>query len=166
MADCAQGIYSPQITFQKACVRRRLYAHSVPDTAHISGYLTSGSHALSSQPSNSDSLDTSFQRKNVSGFKIMTITRGFTEEADKLLNYMVSLAVLACALLHSQRPGKRNFRRLAEELLAQLCVCYIFSMFISSTMASPAENISFRMTKTRTSACRDSWLMGYYRLRG
>ena len=25
----------------------------------------------------------------MSGFKIMTVTRGFTEEADKLLDYMV-----------------------------------------------------------------------------
>lgn len=77
-------------------VRYRLYARILYDTAaHTLGYLTSGSDALSSQPSKSDSMDTSFQRKNVSGFKIMTITRGFTEEADKLLNYMVSPVVLS-----------------------------------------------------------------------
>ena len=28
-------------------------------------------------------------KRTVSGFKIMTVTRGFTEEADKLLDYMV-----------------------------------------------------------------------------
>ena len=27
--------------------------------------------------------------RNVSGFKIMTVTRGYTEEADKLLDYLV-----------------------------------------------------------------------------
>ncbi|KAM5531726.1 hypothetical protein V8D89_014575 [Ganoderma adspersum] len=73
----------------------RLYARILHDAAaHTPGYLTSGSDTLSSQPSKSDSMDTSFQRKNVSGFKIMTITRGFTEEADKLLNYMVTSFLL------------------------------------------------------------------------
>ena len=28
-------------------------------------------------------------KKNVSGFKVMTVTRGYTEEADKLLDYLV-----------------------------------------------------------------------------
>jgi hypothetical protein len=30
-------------------------------------------------------------KRNVSAFKIMTMTRGFTEEADRLLDYLVGL---------------------------------------------------------------------------
>ncbi len=58
------------------------------------GYLTSaGPESLSSQPSRTDSsFGSSDARKNVSGFKIMSVTRGFTEEADKLLDYLVSFA--------------------------------------------------------------------------
>lgn len=54
-------------------------------------YLTSsGAASLSSQPSvNTGSFASDGGRRNVSGFKIMTVTRGFTEEADKLLDYMV-----------------------------------------------------------------------------
>ena len=65
--------------------------------AHIPGYLTSSApDTLSSQPSGSDgSFASAGGRRNVSGFKIMTVMRGFTEEADKLLDYMVSPA--ACA---------------------------------------------------------------------
>lgn len=33
-------------------------------------------------------------KRSVSGFKIMTMTRGFTEEADKLLDYLVRAAIL------------------------------------------------------------------------
>ncbi|THH27739.1 hypothetical protein EUX98_g6459 [Antrodiella citrinella] len=52
------------------------------------GYLTSANtDTPSSQPSQSfDSFNS--DRRNVSGFKIMTVTRGYTEEADKLLDYL------------------------------------------------------------------------------
>ena len=33
-------------------------------------------------------------RRNISAFKIMTVTRGYTEEADKLLNYLVRGSVV------------------------------------------------------------------------
>ncbi|KAH9843171.1 HORMA-domain-containing protein [Rhodofomes roseus] len=53
-------------------------------------YLTSsGPASLSSQPSMTPgSFASDNGKRNVSGFKIMTVTRGFTEEADKLLDYM------------------------------------------------------------------------------
>lgn len=52
------------------------------------GYLTSA--ASDPQPSGpSESFSSDGGRRNVSGFKIMTVTRGFTEEADKLLDYLV-----------------------------------------------------------------------------
>ncbi|KZT09612.1 HORMA-domain-containing protein [Laetiporus sulphureus 93-53] len=56
-------------------------------------YLTSCSPGiLSSQPSGTtescSSEDDSRKRRNISGFKIMTVTRGFTEEADRLLDYL------------------------------------------------------------------------------
>ncbi|TFY60425.1 hypothetical protein EVJ58_g5155 [Rhodofomes roseus] len=55
-------------------------------------YLTSsGPASLSSQPSMTPgSFASDNGKRNVSGFKIMTVTRGFTEEADKLLDYMVN----------------------------------------------------------------------------
>ncbi|KAI0785638.1 HORMA domain-containing protein [Abortiporus biennis] len=53
-------------------------------------YLTSSNtDSLSSQPSRSfSSFSTDQGKRNVSGFKIMTVTRGYTEEADKLLDFM------------------------------------------------------------------------------
>ncbi|KAI0934776.1 hypothetical protein AcW1_006192 [Taiwanofungus camphoratus] len=52
-------------------------------------YLTSSSsESLSSQPSNNGSFASEDGKRNISGFKIMTVTRGFTEEADKLLDYL------------------------------------------------------------------------------
>ena len=33
-------------------------------------------------------------RRNISAFKIMTVTRGYTEEADKLLNYLVRVSMV------------------------------------------------------------------------
>ena len=55
----------------------------------MQGYLTSsGAETLSSQPSDAGkSFDN--DKRNVSGFKILTVTRGFTEEADRLLDYLV-----------------------------------------------------------------------------
>ena len=84
------GISCLQITSPR--VSRSLYARNTLDRTHILGYLTSsGPESLSSQPTNSgSSFASSDGRKNVSGFKIMTVTRGFTEEADKLLDYLVS----------------------------------------------------------------------------
>ncbi|KAI0707776.1 HORMA-domain-containing protein [Earliella scabrosa] len=62
----------------------------LPSDNFSESYLTSsGPESLSSQPTNSgSSFASSDGRKNVSGFKIMTVTRGFTEEADKLLDYL------------------------------------------------------------------------------
>ncbi|CAL1707531.1 unnamed protein product [Somion occarium] len=53
-------------------------------------YLTSANtNSLSSQPSGSvGSFASDCGRRSVSGFKIMTVTRGYTEEADKLLEFM------------------------------------------------------------------------------
>ncbi|EMD38181.1 hypothetical protein CERSUDRAFT_104791 [Gelatoporia subvermispora B] len=52
-------------------------------------YLTSSaSESFSSQPSVNGSFASDCSKRNVSGFKIMTVTRGFTEEADKLLDYL------------------------------------------------------------------------------
>lgn len=62
-----------------------------PFVDYMLGYLTSAGHgSLSSQPSKSGtSFVSADERRNVSGFKIMTVTKGFTEEADKLLDYLV-----------------------------------------------------------------------------
>lgn len=86
------------------------------------GYLTSsGPETLSSQPSRTgSSFSSSDARKNVSGFKIMTVTRGFTEEADKLLDYLVSTD--ACIYFEARDKstvGERDFRCSFEAILAQ-----------------------------------------------
>ncbi|KAI0664727.1 HORMA domain-containing protein [Cubamyces menziesii] len=62
----------------------------LPSDNFSESYLTSStSNSLSSQPSRTGSSFASTEGgRNVSGFKIMTVTRGFTEEADKLLDYL------------------------------------------------------------------------------
>ncbi|OSD08508.1 DNA-binding protein [Trametes coccinea BRFM310] len=64
----------------------------LPSDNFSESYLTSSApDALSSQPSmNGNSFASSEGRRNVSGFKIMTVTRGFTEEADRLMDYLES----------------------------------------------------------------------------
>ncbi|OBZ65788.1 hypothetical protein A0H81_14343, partial [Grifola frondosa] len=58
-------------------------------TCHYPATTSSSPESLSSQPSQSDgSFGSNDGRRNVSGFKIMTVTRGFTEEADKLLDFL------------------------------------------------------------------------------
>ena len=54
----------------------------------FAGFLTSAS-ADSRSSSMNGSFASDAGQKNISGFKIKTVTRGFTEEADKLLDYMV-----------------------------------------------------------------------------
>ncbi|KAI0647405.1 HORMA domain-containing protein [Trametes meyenii] len=62
----------------------------LPSDNFSESYLTSSApESFSSQHSKSQSSFSSTDgRRNVSGFKIMTVTRGFTEEADKLLDYL------------------------------------------------------------------------------
>ena len=67
----------------------------------MTGFLTSANSSVGS-------VDGSFasdrSERNISGFKIMTVTRGFTEEADKLLDYLVS-TFDAYMLLQTDDPG-------------------------------------------------------------
>ncbi|KAI0092965.1 HORMA domain-containing protein [Irpex rosettiformis] len=52
-------------------------------------YLTSASaESQSSAPSVGGSFASDSSKRNVSGFKIMTVSRGYTEEADKLMDYL------------------------------------------------------------------------------
>ncbi|KAJ3013263.1 hypothetical protein NUW54_g1639 [Trametes sanguinea] len=64
----------------------------LPSDNFSESYLTSSApDSLSSQPSMSgNSFASADGRRNVSGFKIMTVTRGFTEEADRLMDYLES----------------------------------------------------------------------------
>ncbi len=58
---------------------------------HI-GYLTSANaESQSASQSIGGSFASDSSKRNVSGFKIMTVSRGYTEEADKLLDYLVSV---------------------------------------------------------------------------
>ncbi|KAM6500352.1 HORMA domain containing protein [Amanita muscaria] len=54
---------------------------------NFEGYFTAASDADVSPDPSISSTDHG-QRRNVSGFKIMTMTRGYTEEADRILNYL------------------------------------------------------------------------------
>ncbi|KZT71267.1 HORMA-domain-containing protein [Daedalea quercina L-15889] len=85
-----QSLQSVQ-TLLKASLGCITYLRNLlPSENFSTSYLTSsGPASLSSQPSmNTGSFVSDGGRRNVSGFKIMTVTRGFTEEADKLLDYM------------------------------------------------------------------------------
>ena len=92
---------------------------------HVTGYLTSStSNSLSSQPSRTGSSFASTEGgRNVSGFKIMTVTRGFTEEADKLLDYLVRpLCSLQEGTTYVVFQGEWHFRRATEAILTKLRV--------------------------------------------
>ena len=56
----------------------------------------------------------------------MTITRGFTEEADKLLDYLVSASIYVDGFIHGLGDiGNRDIRCSTEAVLAQLCVRHL-----------------------------------------
>ncbi|KAF8623560.1 hypothetical protein AX15_006330 [Amanita polypyramis BW_CC] len=59
----------------------------LPDENFTESYFTAASDADTS-PDSSMSTTGHGQRRNVSGFKIMTMSRGYTEEADRILNYL------------------------------------------------------------------------------
>jgi hypothetical protein len=56
--------------------------------------MSSSEDSMPSLSSSADNLVDKKLRRNISAFKIMTVTRGYTEEADKLLNYLVGVFVL------------------------------------------------------------------------
>ncbi|KAI0699230.1 HORMA domain-containing protein [Cytidiella melzeri] len=61
----------------------------LPSDNFSESYLTSSNaESQSSAPSFSGSFASDSSKRNVSGFKIMTVSRGYTEEADKLLDYL------------------------------------------------------------------------------
>ena len=73
---------SPQETV--SCLRLQL------STDSSTGYLTSANaETQSTGGSFGGSFASDCSKRNVSGFKIMTVSRGYTEEADKLLDYLV-----------------------------------------------------------------------------
>jgi meiosis-specific protein len=68
----------------------------------LPGHLTSSSEDNPSCSfSDVDTPACNKLRRNVSAFKIMTVTRGFTEEADRLLNYLVTRFNVPDVLLFS-----------------------------------------------------------------
>lgn len=78
--------------FCREFASRLLYAFNAENSNVVfTGYLTSSaSESLSSQPSQSgSSFASEAGKRNVSGFKIMTVARGYTEEADKILDFLV-----------------------------------------------------------------------------
>ncbi|KAJ6531207.1 HORMA domain-containing protein [Mycena capillaripes] len=63
----------------------------LPSDNFTDSYFTTSDESLLSQSSDSShsSIDSSRSNsRNMNGFKIMTMTRGYTDEADKILNYL------------------------------------------------------------------------------
>ncbi|KAJ7766735.1 HORMA domain-containing protein [Mycena metata] len=63
----------------------------LPSDNFKDSHFTSSDDSLLSQSSDSDSSTNGLSRsnsRNVNGFRIMTMTRGFTDEADRILNYL------------------------------------------------------------------------------
>ncbi|KIY50793.1 HORMA-domain-containing protein [Fistulina hepatica ATCC 64428] len=56
----------------------------LPEDNFTPTYLTTSDDSFATPNSGSDSA----RKRNVNGFKIMTLTRGYTQEADRLLNYL------------------------------------------------------------------------------
>jgi len=75
-----------------------------------SGHFTSSSEdPLSQTSSHADEIPRDLQsRRNVSAFKIMTVSRGFTEEGDKLLNYLVMVTCILKKFPFDERAFSRN----------------------------------------------------------
>ena len=77
---------------------------------------------LVNEPSQSGSFASPTTPKhNVSNFKIRTIKRGFTEEADQLLNCLV-LAHVLLALSSHVLPGTWHIRRSGTSVPQKFCV--------------------------------------------
>ncbi|KAK7687093.1 hypothetical protein QCA50_009594 [Cerrena zonata] len=77
-------------TAQDVLTAQQSLQNLLPSDNFSESYLTSANtSSFSSQPSESmGSFSSDCSRRNVSGFKIMTVTRGYTEEADKLLDFL------------------------------------------------------------------------------
>ena len=114
-------IYFPPTTSPRVSHDLAICAPSYLNLKRTIGYLTSsGPESLSSEPSGTPGSSFSPNGcRNVSGFRIMTITRGFTEEADKLLNLLVRYTTTFGELFIDRFPlGDRNFRCYTKTVLA------------------------------------------------
>jgi hypothetical protein len=92
--------------------------------------LCSRSSAADSSPVDQKS------RRNVSAFKIMTVSRGFTEEGDKLLDYLVMhYRLLACSDKSryelTSSSGTWYIRCLETSILTLFHICYLSRMTVS-----------------------------------
>jgi hypothetical protein len=64
-------------------------------------------------------------KRSVSGFKIMTVARGFTEEADKLLDYLVC-TICPTSFISSQFMFEGgDIRSIAKAIFAEFYLRYI-----------------------------------------
>ena len=88
------------------------------------GYLTSATApSLSNEPSQNGSFASpTTPKQTVSSFRIMTIKRGFTNEADQLLNCLV-LARDPFSRFPHIPSGTRDIRCLRTPVPQKFCVC-------------------------------------------
>ena len=98
--------------------------------AHI-GYLTSANgESQSSAHSVGGSFASDSSKRNVSGFKIMTVSRGYTEEADKLLDYLVSSYILCVYFIYIKIVWQEN--GIFDALQKQYLRSFIFAIYLVS----------------------------------
>ena len=121
----------PADNFSESMSSRRLH-HLHAHAFELVGYLTSA--ALEPQPSESinDSFSSESARRNISGFKIMTVTRGFTEEADKLLDYLVGKLVTKCYKLTKYWYRYLQEHGVFDALQKQYLRSFIFAVYLVS----------------------------------
>jgi hypothetical protein len=95
--------------------------------------MSSSEDSMPSLSSNADNMVDKKLRRNISAFKIMTVTRGYTEEADKLLNYLVGVFVLYsrfCLNLSMQEYG------IFDALKKQYLRSFIFAIYLVRALSS------------------------------
>ena len=121
------------------------------------GYLTSlSAPGLSNEPSQSGSFSSPITPKQtVSSFKIMTIKRGFTNEADQLLNCLVPVRD---PFSHSPHipSGTRYFRCLGTPVPQKLCVRDLSCEYPTESVVKLQLTNLVRIITTRT-----SWVLAH-----
>jgi HORMA domain len=101
------------------------------------GHFTSSSEDSTSQQNSKISglsIDGN-SRRNVSAFKIMTVSRGFTEEGDKLLNYLV-MPSTELSEYESTFPDPSHLQEhgIFDALKNQYLRSFIFAIYLVSSI--------------------------------
>ena len=121
------------------------------------GYLTSlSAPGLSNEPSQSGSFSSpETPKQTISSFRIMTIKRGFTDEADQLLNCLVLARDVFLRSPHIP-SGARYIRCLGTPVPQKLCV-----RDLSCELSLPPVVNTRLINLVRTITTRTSWVLAH-----